>query len=45
MNTTQHSLDLSPLNGRPKLRIVEIDRLIRAKINDVPIPVEGIAEA
>ena len=23
----------------------EIDRLIRAKINDVPIPVEGIEEA
>ena len=24
---------------------LEIDRLIRAKINEVPIPVEGIAEA
>jgi len=29
MNTTQHSLDLSPLICRPKLRIAEIDRLIR----------------
>jgi len=29
MNTTQHSLDLSRLECRPKLRIAEIDRLIR----------------
>jgi recombination protein RecA len=32
------------LKSNPQIA-VEIDRLIRAKINDVPIPVEGIEEA
>jgi len=35
MNTTQHLLDLSP---RPKLRLSEIERLVRIHRNIIPTP-------
>ncbi len=39
MNTTQQSLDLSPINNcRPKLRITEIERLISKHRIIIPPP-------